>query len=93
MCSPLQITNKRLQTPQMCPSQADHKQLLTFTCSQLRVLTGVKIDNPLSITLSVTKLFALIRILLLFRWFKFTLKPPYSIGHDNLRLAIWDTSF
>ena len=29
----------------------------------------------------------------LFRWFKFTLKPPYSIGHDNLRLAIWDTSF
>ena len=29
----------------------------------------------------------------LFRWFKFTLKPPYSIAHDNLRLAIWDTSF
>ena len=28
-----------------------------------------------------------------FRWFKFTLKPPYSIGHDNLQLAIWDTSF
>ena len=28
-----------------------------------------------------------------FRWFKFTLKPPYSIAHDNLRLAIWDTSF
>ena len=27
---------------------------------------------------------------LVFRWFKFTLKPPYSIGHDNLRLAIWD---
>ena len=24
---------------------------------------------------------------------KFTLKPPYSIAHDNLRLAIWDTSF
>ena len=20
----------------------------------------------------------------LFRWFKFTLKPPYSIAHDNL---------
>ena len=30
---------------------------------------------------------------LIFRWFKFTLKPPYSITHDNLRLAIWDTSF
>ena len=24
---------------------------------------------------------------------KFTLKPPYSIAHDKLRLAIWDTSF
>ena len=29
----------------------------------------------------------------LFRWFKFTLKPSYSIAHDKLRLAIWDTSF
>ena len=29
----------------------------------------------------------------MFRWFKFTLKPPYSIAHDKLRLAIWDTSF
>ena len=28
-----------------------------------------------------------------FRWFKFTLKPPYSITHRKLRLAIWDTSF
>ena len=35
----------------------------------------------------------LVKIFLPFRWFKFTLKPPYSIGHDNLRLAIWDTSF
>ena len=24
---------------------------------------------------------------------KFTLKPPYSITHGKLRLAIWDTSF
>ena len=24
---------------------------------------------------------------------RFTLKPPYSIGHDKLRMAIWDTSF
>ena len=30
---------------------------------------------------------------LLFRWFKFTLKPPYSIAHGKLQLAIWDTSF
>ena len=28
-----------------------------------------------------------------FRWFKFTLKPPYSITCGKLRLAIWDTSF
>ena len=26
------------------------------------------------------------------RWFKFTLKPPYTIAHGNLLLAIWDTS-
>ena len=29
----------------------------------------------------------------LFRWFKFTLKPPYSIARGKLQLAIWDTSF
>ena len=27
------------------------------------------------------------------RWFKFTLKPPYSIAGGKLRLAFWDTSF
>ena len=27
-----------------------------------------------------------------FRWFKFTLKPPYSIARGKLQLAIWDTS-
>ena len=26
-----------------------------------------------------------------FRWFKFTLKPPYTIPHGNLVSAIWDT--
>ena len=30
---------------------------------------------------------------MIFRWFKFTLKPPYSIACGKLRLAIWDTSF
>ena len=30
---------------------------------------------------------------LIFRWFKFTLKPPYSITDGKLWLAIWDTSF
>ena len=33
------------------------------------------------------------RINLIFRWFKFTLKPPYSITHSKLQLAIWDISF
>ena len=36
---------------------------------------------------------SMLQLDLLFRWFKFTLKPPYSIVHDKLRLAIWDTSF
>ena len=27
-----------------------------------------------------------------FRWFKFTLKPPYSGVHERSLLAIWDTS-
>ena len=35
----------------------------------------------------------LLECCLVFRWFKFTLKPPYSITHDKLWLAIWDTSF
>ena len=30
---------------------------------------------------------------LVVRWFKFTLKPSYSITHGKLRLVIWDTSF
>ena len=40
-----------------------------------------------------TQGFVLISFHFIFRWFKFTLKPPYSIMHDKLRLAIWDTSF
>ena len=28
----------------------------------------------------------------IFRWFKFTLKPPYSGAHERSLLAIWDTS-
>ena len=31
--------------------------------------------------------------LVLIRWFKFTLKPPYSIARGKLQLVIWDTSF
>ena len=29
---------------------------------------------------------------IVFRWFKFTLKPPYSIVNESFLLAIWDTS-
>ena len=29
----------------------------------------------------------------IFRWFKFTLKPPNRITGEKLRLTIWDTSF
>ena len=28
----------------------------------------------------------------LFRWFKFTLKPPYTVASENLLWLIWDTS-
>ena len=31
-------------------------------------------------------------IFVIFRWFKFTLKPPYSGAHERSLLAIWDTS-
>ena len=27
-----------------------------------------------------------------FRWFKFTLKPPYTVAHGNFLSAIWGTS-
>ena len=30
---------------------------------------------------------------IIFRWFKFTLKPPIVVAIGNLQLAIWDTSF
>ena len=32
------------------------------------------------------------QICTVFRWFKFTLKPPYTIASGNLLSAIWDTS-
>ena len=30
--------------------------------------------------------------IVIFRWFKFTLKPPYSGASERSLLAIWDTS-
>ena len=34
----------------------------------------------------------LLQVFTLFRWFKFTLKPPNRITRNKLQLAIWDTS-
>ena len=42
----------------------------------------------------IRKLIKIIQFCLkVFRWFKFTLKPPNRITNGKLRLAIWDTSF
>ena len=35
---------------------------------------------------------AFVRGFMIFRWFKFTLKPPYSGASEHSLLAIWDTS-
>ena len=51
-------------------------------CMQCNALNGMHVEDVKDIKIHV-----------LFRWFKFTLKPPYSITHGKLRLAIWDTSF
>ena len=56
-----------------------HTAIKIFFCNQISRNKALRNDNCV---------FSLV-----FRWFKFTLKPPYSITHDKLRLAIWDTSF
>ena len=28
---------------------------------------------------------------IIFRWFKFTLKPPYTVVHGHLLSALWST--
>ena len=33
-----------------------------------------------------------VNMYILFRWFKFTLKPPYTVAIGNFFSAIWDTS-
>ena len=35
----------------------------------------------------------LVKMYSIFRWFKFTLEPPYNIACGKLQLAIWDTFF
>ena len=44
------------------------------------------------ITVILNKLYIFTFLCLLFRWFKFTLKPPYRIANGNFFSAIWDTS-
>ena len=46
-------------------------------------------NNSLTIVLDYLNWFSL---WVIFRWFKFTLKPPYTVAHGNLSSAIWDTS-
>ena len=53
-------------------------------------------ENPIRYVannINFTRLMLMMIPFWVLRWFKFTLKPPYSIVHDKLRLAIWDTSF
>ena len=61
----------------------------------MQLLVGCNSDEPLmNYEDSKVKLNGMVATFAFFiRWFKFTLKPPYSIALDNLRLAIWDTSF
>ena len=67
-----------------------HYLLHSYVCH------GVEIKNPYSIHLCVLVIFGRskrnLTNLFFFRWFKFTLKPPNSMGHGNLLSAIWDTS-
>ena len=37
-------------------------------------------------------LFLVLHLIPLIRWFKFTLKPPYTVAIGNFFSAIWDTS-
>ena len=36
--------------------------------------------------------FSIIKLSIIIRWFKFTLKPPYTVAHGNFLWAIWGTS-
>ena len=49
-----------------------------------------------NILLVIVRIFHFGRVLqsgkLVFRWFNFTLKPPYTLAIRNFFLAIWDTS-
>ena len=65
-------------------------QLSISFSNELRVMLQQILTS--SCFMQLTKLEA-IQNVLNFRWFNFTLKPPYSIAHGNLWSAFWDTSF
>ena len=46
----------------------------------------------LDLQAEILALFKFVVFVLVFRWFKFTLKPPYTIESGYLLLAIWGTS-
>ena len=46
------------------------------------------LSNSIQWRLTMMHIFKIV----VFGWFKFTLKP-HSIAHDKLQMAIWDTSF
>ena len=61
--------------------------------SMINILPGVSEWSSLAFHFLLVLLEELPRcVLLVFRWFKFTLKPPYSGAHEHSLLAIWDTS-
>ena len=69
--------------------------LLVYICRLLRQLLLFRlydIVNGTSISPLQSRLFLLLLLLAIFRWFKFTLKPPYRIANGNFFSAIWDTS-
>ena len=74
---------KSVETQNLFTKYCHHYNITAIFLTQ-----NVFAQGPYSRTISINT-----HILVIFRWFKFTLKPPYSIAHDKLRLAIWDTSF
>ena len=73
-----------------------HNNLVWVICGSLG-LDDILLKPPqpfTGIVFDARKLIKIIQFCLkVFRWFKFTLKPPNRITREKLRLAIWDTSF
>ena len=66
---------------------------LTFYLNHLSPLQGYFLIHNRIVFIQFIVLSVTLTTCSLFRWFKFTLKPPISIGHGKFRLAIWNTSF